>query len=342
MNQLIFSYGTRWLFQVFILILVIFAIQKYIPQDAAALLLVRQGIEPSGSERYEKRYQEARTNLGLDGPVFYFSVQAKASDQFHLPAFAWNGSQNQFHRWFTRLFSGKAAVSNITGQNIFPLIGNALLWTVPISAIALFIVYFVSKYLARYLKSHNNKWLEGLLFFFYSIPLIWFALLILLFFTNDYFGIKVFDVGVQYGSLGFGHYINRILPVIICLSFTDIAYLTSVYGSSIDIENKKPYFKTALSKGLSAEDATKWHTAPNALLSMITLFVGAIPGSIAGSVVLETIFNIPGIGRLLYTSLKQGDYQVLMYIVLLIGILTSLFYAIGDYYITRINPSAKK
>lgn len=338
LNTLLF----RWILQGFVLCLLVFLVQKYMPMDAAEVLLQRQGVENNGSERYQKLYSEARVNLGLDGPVFYFGLEARDMGNWHVPGISWNGKDNQFHNWLSRFFKKDGSVSLISGQKTSTLIKKGLSWTIPTSLLALCLIYYISKFLGIYLKSHKSKIIEGLMFFFYSVPMIWLALLIMLFFTNSHFGVEIFDSSPIIGEPGFLDRLNRILPAVLCLAFTDIAYLTSVYGTSIDLENKKPYFRTALAKGLSYEMATKQHSAPNALLSMVTLFIGAIPASLAGSVILETIFNIPGLGRLLFNSIRQGDFPVIIHLVLIIGLATSFFYAVGDYFISRINPEARK
>ena len=333
-------YLGKWLLQVSLLVLLVFSIQQLVPSDAAEILLEQQGVDKTNSDRYEKLYAQAVKNMGLNKPIFYFGISSRLTSSIHVPVINWNGTDNQFHRWISNILSGEAGVSLINGKSVATLVGAALMWTVPISCTALLLVYFISKWLGRYLKIKRSKWVEGLLFFFYSIPLIWLGLLVMLFFTNDYFGIELFDIGPQYGSATIWQKVNRAMPVVLCMIVSDIAYLTSVYGTSIEIENQKPYFITALSKGLRYHDAIIHHSSPNALLSMMTIFVGAIPMSIAGSVILETIFNIPGIGRLLYTSIKHGDYPVILFVVLIIGLVTSFVYAIGDYYISNIKPSA--
>ncbi|HMS67051.1 MAG TPA: ABC transporter permease [Saprospiraceae bacterium] len=326
----------------FFIILIIFLLSKASHRDAVAAKLRQSGIEEDGSLRYQQVYEDQKIKLGFHLPYFYFSIQdAKTESGFRYPKLAFHGRKCQFHQWLKGLLSGDLGNSYISNKPVGKIIWSALTWTIPIALAALLVSILIAFPLARRLSQQSNKYVEGFLMTFYAIPTFWLATLILVFLTNNYYGIQVFDLSVKYGSAsGFMNKFQRVLPMIICMIVADLAYLTGVYKTSILKENAKPYYYTALAKGLSKAEAIKKHTSKNALIAISTILVGAIPSALAGSVILETIFNIPGIGRVLYLAVQQGDQPVLYAIVLLIGIFTSLAYLLGDILIARINPKA--
>lgn len=104
------------------------------------------------------------------------------------------------------------------------------------------------------------------------------------------------------------------------------------------VEEKKPYIITARSKGLNSAEVTNRHLFPNARLPLVTIIIDAIPRSIAGTLIIEIIFNLPGMGRLLYESIQYHDWNVLTGILLFISICTVLIYIIGDIAYAKVNP----
>jgi len=108
--------------------------------------------------------------------------------------------------------------------------------------------------------------------------------------------------------------------------------------SSLSNELNKLYARTALSKGLTYKAMIKKHGFKNALLPIITLLSSAVPGTIAGSVIIESIFNIPGLGRLIYESVLTADWNVVFGVVFLVAIITSISFLISDVLYAKVNP----
>jgi peptide/nickel transport system permease protein len=100
---------------------------------------------------------------------------------------------------------------------------------------------------------------------------------------------------------------------------------------------RQDYIRTAKAKGLSDEEVYYRHALRNALLPIITLFGFLVPGLIGGSVIIETVFAWPGIGRLAYQAVLARDYSVVMTILtfssaltLLGNLLADILYALSD------------
>ena len=128
-----------------------------------------------------------------------------------------------------------------------------------------------------------------------------------------------------------------ILPII-CLTIGAISYLVIQVRSDLIGAMNEPYSLMAKAKGLSKRQVINRHSLPNALIPYITILTGAIPGLFTGSVIIEVIFNIPGLGRLLFDSIKELDWPVVFSILFIVAIVTSLGYLLGDIILAKLYP----
>jgi peptide/nickel transport system permease protein len=129
---------------------------------------------------------------------------------------------------------------------------------------------------------------------------------------------------------------HLLLPSII-LAIGGIAALSRYTRSSMLEVIRQDYIRTAKAKGLPEETVYYKHALRNALLPIITLFGFLIPGLIGGSIIMETVFAWPGIGRLAYQAVLSRDYPVVMTIntitavlVLIGNFVADLLYGIAD------------
>jgi peptide/nickel transport system permease protein len=119
---------------------------------------------------------------------------------------------------------------------------------------------------------------------------------------------------------------HLMLPSII-LAIGGIAALSRYTRSSMLEVIRQDYVRTAKAKGLSEETVYYKHALRNALLPIITLFGFLIPGLIGGSIIMETVFAWPGIGRLAYQAVLARDYPVVM----TINTITAVLVLIGNF-----------
>jgi len=183
----------------------------------------------------------------------------------------------------------------------------------------------------------------------FSIPLFWIATLLVIYFTTDTYALwmNIFpSVGIDIypGESTFYQIIknarNFILPVL-CLSLPAITYIARLVRRSILDQLSQPYIMTAASKGLTEKQILRRHAFPNAMLPLVTIFVESIPSVLGGSVLMEVIFNLPGIGRLLYDSIGVGDWNVVFGITMIIALVTTLSYLLGDILYGFVNPKIR-
>jgi len=119
---------------------------------------------------------------------------------------------------------------------------------------------------------------------------------------------------------------HLMLPSII-LAIGGIAALSRYTRSSMLEVIRQDYVRTAKAKGLPEETVYYKHALRNALLPIITLFGFLIPGLIGGSIIMETVFSWPGIGRLAYQAVLARDYPVVM----TINTITAVLVLIGNF-----------
>lgn len=133
---------------------------------------------------------------------------------------------------------------------------------------------------------------------------------------------------------------NLILPVT-ALSLAYVASIARIMrGSMIEVLNS-PFIRTAKAKGLPTSYIIKKHALKPALLPVISYLGPAFVGIITGSIVIETIFGLPGIGQLFVNGALNRDYGMVLSLTILVGVLTILFNAIVDILYAVIDPKIK-
>ena len=278
-------------------------------------------------------------------------VSQQKTSWFIFPKILWFGTSNQYHAWISNFFSGSLGRSVQDGRPVWGKISKALGWTLSLVVLGLSFTILISVPLGIWSARNGNsrmvRLLSNFFYFIYAMPLFWFATLMVVFFTTAHYGnwTNIFPgVGINpYAgdestvSKILANANQLILPVF-CIVLNSIAYLSSIVRNSIIAESNQAYKTTALLKGLT-EKATFWkHLFPNALLPLVTIIVGAVPASLAGSLIIEVIFNIPGIGRLMFDSIFGNDWYVIFSIVMLVGVVTVISYLIGDLLYSYLNP----
>lgn len=296
-------------------------------------------------------------NIIIEDDKVYVSEEVsdydKSKNYFFLPKIFWHGMDNRYHDWLSSFFSGTFGTSLANGQPVKTVFAKAFLWTLTLGTFGIIFSFAIGIllgiFIAKNPEGRKERILGQLLYLMYAIPLFWIATMMVMYLTTDTYGewLNIFpSVGVDiYPEKSTPRQIMAnlkkfILPIF-CGSLGTIAYLARMMRRSIMDELSQPYITTALSKGLTASAALKKHAFPNALLPMITIFVGAIPATLGGSVVIEVIFNIPGLGRLLYNSIGIGDWNVIFCILLVIGTITAIAYLIGDLLYAWTNPKIR-
>ena len=269
-----------------------------------------------------------------------------------LPRLYWHGAGNQYHRYLSRLLSGDLGQSLTDRRSVAGKVRRALSVTLLLNGLALLLVYLLAVPLGMYMAQRHgtrfDRWATALTFLGFGIPSFWVATLLANFLTTPAFGMDLFP------SMGLGEpppdagllsilrtRIAHLLLPVCCLTYPSLAYVARHLRTSALNELQRPYVDTARMKGLSEHRVLWGHVFRNAAFPLITLLGSLLPALLAGSVLVELIFNLPGMGRLLYTSALARDWPVVTALVLLNGLVTVIGLLLADVAYTLTDPRVR-
>jgi len=266
-----------------------------------------------------------------------------------IPQLTWYGADNQYHQYLTNFFRGDMGSSYRDGRPVAKRIGLALRWTLFINGFTLLLIFGISIPLGVFMALRRDTALDQygsmVLFVLYSIPSFWVGTLLLILFTNPELDLKFFSI-TRVSELDadaglwpwFMHYLRHSLLPIFCLTYGGLAFVTrQMRGSMLEVI-RQDYIRTARAKGLQPGRIIWTHAFRNALFPLITLFANIFPALLAGSVVIEVIFNIPGMGDLMVSAINGQDWPVVYAILLLSAVLTMLGIVLSDLLYAKLDP----
>jgi peptide/nickel transport system permease protein len=243
----------------------------------------------------------------------------------------------QYLLWLKRLFTGNL-YSFKDGKPVLDKILERLPATLVLNFMATLLIFSLAIPLGIFSATHRYSFLDNLgtflAFLGISIPSFWLAYLLILGVVK-LFGVPVLGLR-SFGLDQPGIWVllsdriwHLMLPATV-LAVGGIAAISRYTRSSMLEVLRQDYIRTAKAKGLTDEDVHYRHALRNALLPIITLFGFLVPGLIGGSVIIETVFAWPGIGRLAYQAVLSRDYSVVMTILTLTSALTLLGNLLAD------------
>ncbi len=208
--------------------------------------------------------------------------------------------------------------------------------TLAISLACMLLQIFIGIPLGVVAAVNHNKWGGDRVTMFIaligiSMPEFWVALMLVLLFALNLGWLPPY---------GIGSWVNYILPVI-ALSLAGIATQARQTRSSMLEVIRSDYITTARSKGMSEMQILFKHALPNALLPVITVIGNGLGRLLAGAVVIEAIFSIPGVGMYLVGGINTRDYNVVMSSVIILAIVFALIMLLMDLMYAAIDPRIK-
>jgi len=240
----------------------------------------------------------------------------------------------QYFLWLKRLFTGNL-YSFKDGRPVMGKIGERIWNTLLLNLVAMLIIFSLAIPLGIFSAKRQYSILDNLgtfgAYLGISIPSFWLAYLLILG-TVKLFGYPVLGMrsfvteDFTTAEVILDRLWHLMLPSII-LAIGGIAALSRYTRSSMLEVIRQDYVRTAKAKGLPEETVYYKHALRNALLPIITLFGFLIPGLIGGSIIMETVFSWPGIGRLAYQAVLARDYPVVM----TINTITAVLVLIGNF-----------
>ncbi len=218
-----------------------------------------------------------------------------------------------------------------------------------LSLISIFLVYLFSVPIGVFSAvrqgSASDQAVTVILFILYSLPNFWVAMvLILLFGGGDFFDwFPVYGLNSE-GAESFGllqwlkdRAWHLVLPIT-CLTYAGLAYISRQQRAGMLEVIRQDYVRTARAKGLSEKVVVFKHALRNAVIPIVTLLAALLPAMLGGSVIIESIFSIPGMGKLAFESILARDYPVIMGILTISAILTLLGILLADMAYTLVDP----
>lgn len=246
-----------------------------------------------------------------------------------IPCFQWNGFQNRYHRQLTGIFSSERLYSTYYLMPVSTILSRHLIFTLFISLVSLLLLLSVSFLLVESLSKMKIFWRSFVLGFFdwiYAMPVFWLATLAVIggsfLYSNKltWFlgspGIFIVHPGDTvfkeiYNNLG-----NLFWPVLVII-INGLAYFVNYIENILRDEKRKMYVQAFLMRGYTEQQVYRTFLRRRVLYSIAALLPAILASLIAGSVVLEVIFNIPGMGNLLYNSVRNADWNMIHVIVVL-------------------------
>jgi peptide/nickel transport system permease protein len=235
-------------------------------------------------------------------------------------------------------------------QSVAKELGERLKVTVPLALVAVLISYSIALPLGIFSARRQGKIADNVatvgLFVLYSIPTFWFGLMLILIFGAtglDLLPIIGLPDESEYTSttayLG-DLVLHSILPIA-TLSYGGLAYLSRLMRAGMLDVIRQDYIRTARAKGLSENVVVYKHTLRNSLIPVITLFASVLPVLIGGSVIVEKVFQIQGMGDYAFQGLQRRDFNIIFATTTFVGIMTQIGILMSDIAYTLVDPRIK-
>ena len=299
----------RLLLMIFVLFgvtLIIFSMIHLVPGDPAFLIL--------GERATDQKAADLRHQLGLDQS---------------LPL--------QYWHFMTGIAHGNFGTSLLYRQSVNSLVFPRIPVTLFLAAYAMVLSAIITLPVALWAATHKNKLSDHLIragfLFALTTPSFWLGILLILLFSLR---LHLFPVA-GYGQTFPEHLRYLFLPSLtlgLQLSAVLIRNLRSGIINTLDSD----YVRTARAKGLGNQTVLIVHVLRNALVSTVSIFGLQFGGLVGGTIIIETVFAIPGLGQLLFTSINARDYPIVQAITVLTAFLVIVVNLIVDLSYSFLDP----
>ena len=314
-----------------------FALLRLAPGDPAAIALAGGSAENEVSAESLARFRAAYL---LDQPLWKQYLHYLGPFDLSAEGHAWFGGSGA-HPWGGLLAGDLKSELHRPQVRVADELWRRLRVTVPLSFAALVLVYLVSLPLgiAAAVRAGTPFDRASVVFVFllYCVPTFWAGLLLQLAFGATGLGwLPV--LGPPGEGASFADVLRHgVLPVV-CLAYGSFAYLSRQMRAGLVEALSSDYVRTARAKGLPERLVNGKHALRNALLPVATLFASVFPALIGGAVIVETIFDLPGVWRYAYEGLQQRDYFVVMATTTLSGVMTCVGILVSDLLTAALDP----
>lgn len=293
--------------------IVIFGLIHMTPGDPARTML--------GDQATEEDIAALRESLGLNDPIVV-----------------------QYVNWVKNIFRGDLGKSIFINEPMTQIIAEHIAPTIALTIYALLIALCIAIPLgivaARHRGRIQDQMISGFTMLGISIPSFLLGLFLILIFAVK---LKVLpDAGYKpIGEHGFLKFIRYLTLPAISLGLMQAALITRMTRSSVLEVLNMDYIKMARAKGVKERVIVMKHAFRNALLPIITVVGQSFIALLSGAAVVETVFNIPGVGQLVVNSVERRDYEVIQAIVLVIAVINVVINLIVDLLYGAADPRVR-
>ncbi len=289
--------------------LVVFLVLEVLPGDPAAVML--------GVGAREDTLAALRHELGLDLPA----VQ-------------------RYLIWVGNLVIGDFGKSYTYGVPVAELIRDRIVVSAPLALFAILLSTALAIPLGVYAAARHGRGADAAIMAFsqigVAVPNFWLGLLLILLFAVELAWLPAGGFGGWDNGLWAGMR-SLILPAV-ALALPQAAILARVTRSSVLETLKEDYIRTARAKGLSRHAALWRHALRNALIPVVTIMGLQFSFLLAGTIIIENVFTLPGIGRLIFQAIAQRDLIVVKDLVVLLAITVIVVNFIVDLAYAALDP----
>lgn len=286
---------------ILVISVIIFSLLHMMPGDPIDII--------SSEKVTEEQKDLLREKYGLDKPLY-----------------------QQYGRWLLNVAKGDFGQSIKTKQSVNEMLKTRIPLTLSIVGLALVLEFLVSVPLGLLAAHKKNtivdKGLVILTTVVGAVPIFWLAILFIL----------IFSVKLRLLPMsGISDYKSYVLPVAALILNALTGTLRLTRAEVLEIYREK-YIQTAYAKGLKTKAVLFKHVLRNALIPVVVMFFLYLPWLIGGSVIIENIFSIPGMGRLLWSGISTQDFPVVQACIFIISVLTVMSNIAGDIITGVLDP----
>lgn len=255
----------------------------------------------------------------------------------------------QYISWVYNIASLNFGISFVSGQDVSAEILKRIPVTLAMNITTLVVVFVLSLYLgiksALNYEKKEDYIIRQISLVSFSMPSFYLALLFIIFFSVN---LNIFPISGLHSieeKVGIYYYLDMAWHLVLPVSIMIFVGLGSmiIYIRSLTLEIlKSDYYYFALSRGISKDRLLRYYILPNLFPPIVTLLGLSLPGLIGGSVILETIFGIDGMGQLFFMSALSRDYPVIMGTLMITSFLTLIGNMCADLILMRLNPYMKR
>lgn len=320
--------GKRLLYMIgvfFVVSIIMFTLFNNVPGDRA-LNQVQSVRGKVSDEQFQILYEKQREKLGLDDPI---------------PV--------RYVKWMGNLLSGDLGYSTFYKKDVSKVIGEPLKNTMFINLFATVIALGITiplgiRCAVKKFSKFDNA-VQVLTIVGYSVPIYIIALVFIYIFSVR---LGVFPISgmnsPNFTGTGFAFFRDRMyylaLPLIV-MTIASLGGMTRYVRAAMIDALRMDYVRTARAKGLKEKVVIYSHAWRNALLSVITLIIGWFMNIFMGSIIIEQVFQLNGIGKMYYTGLMNQDYDLALAIQMLYCVITLISNLVTDLSYGLVDPRVR-